>query len=115
MRGAVVEWLERLAVVRKVAGSSPARAKRLENSHCPPSSEWVPVSLQRRLKAAKGEDWAPPFTCRAQDTMGLKHPIAPTAIRLRAPLPPLPYLYYISVRSFFSFFLFFFFFLDAFI
>ena len=41
-RGAVVEWLERLAVVRKVAGSSPARAKRLENSHCPPSSEWVP-------------------------------------------------------------------------
>ena len=41
MRGAVVEWLERLAVVRKVAGSSPARVKRLENSHCPPSSEWV--------------------------------------------------------------------------
>ena len=34
--------LERLAVVRKVAGSRPARAKRLENSHCPPSSEWVP-------------------------------------------------------------------------
>ena len=30
MRGAVVEWLERLAVVWKVAGSSPARAKRLE-------------------------------------------------------------------------------------
>ena len=26
-RGAVVEWLERLTVVRKVAGSSPARAK----------------------------------------------------------------------------------------
>ena len=42
LRGAVVEYLERLAVVRKVAGSSPARAKRLENSHCPPSSEWVP-------------------------------------------------------------------------
>ena len=42
MRGAVVEWLERLAVVRKVAGSSPAQAKRLENSHCPLSSEWVP-------------------------------------------------------------------------
>ena len=41
-RGAVVEWLERLAVVRKVAGSSPARVKRLENSLCPPSSEWVP-------------------------------------------------------------------------
>ena len=41
LRGAMVEWLERLAVVRKVAGSSPARAKRLENSHCPPSSEWV--------------------------------------------------------------------------
>ena len=32
LRGAVVEWLERLAVVRKVADSSPARAKRLENS-----------------------------------------------------------------------------------
>ena len=33
MRGAVVEWLECLAVVRKVAGSSPTRAKRLKNSH----------------------------------------------------------------------------------
>ena len=41
-RGAMVEWLEHLAVVWKVAGSSPTRAKRLENSHCPPSSEWVP-------------------------------------------------------------------------
>ena len=40
--GAVVESLERLAVVRKVAGSSPARDQRLENSLCPPSSEWVP-------------------------------------------------------------------------
>ena len=39
---AVVEWLERLAVVRKAAGSSPARAKRLENFLCPPSIEWVP-------------------------------------------------------------------------
>ena len=67
----MVEWLERLAVVRKVAGSSPARAKGLENSHCAPSSKWVPDQLQGRLKAAKGEDWAPPFTCRAQDTMGL--------------------------------------------
>ena len=27
MKGAVVEWLEHLAVVRKVAGSRPARAK----------------------------------------------------------------------------------------
>ena len=27
--------------------------------------------LQARLKAAKGEDLAPPFTCRAQDMMGL--------------------------------------------
>ena len=42
VRGAMVEWLERLAVVRKVAGSSPARAKWLENSHSPPSSKWVP-------------------------------------------------------------------------
>ena len=40
-RGAVVEWLERLALVRKVTGSSPTRAKILENSHCPPSSKWV--------------------------------------------------------------------------
>ena len=31
----MVEWLEeRLAVVRKVEGSSAARAKRLENSDC---------------------------------------------------------------------------------
>ena len=41
MKDAVVEWLVRLVVVRKVAGSSPARVKRLENSHCPPSSKWV--------------------------------------------------------------------------
>ena len=41
-RGAVVEWLERLAVVWKIAGSSHALAKRLENSHCPRSSKWVP-------------------------------------------------------------------------
>ena len=34
-----------------------------------------------------GEDLVPPFTCHAQDTIGLYHPIAPTAIRLRAPLP----------------------------
>ena len=65
----MVEWLERLAVVRKVAGSSPTWAERLKNSHCPPSSEWVP-DFPGRLKAAKGEDLAPPFTCRAQDTMG---------------------------------------------
>ena len=63
-------WLECLAVVRKVTGSSPARAKRLENSHCPPSSEWVPYQLQGRLKVVKGEDWALPFTCCVQDTMG---------------------------------------------
>ena len=40
--GALVEWLERLAVLWKVTGSSPARVKRLENSHCPSSREWVP-------------------------------------------------------------------------
>ena len=40
-RGAIFEWLESSSVMRKVAGSSPARAKRLKNSHCPPSSEWV--------------------------------------------------------------------------
>ena len=51
----MIVWLEHLAVVRKVAGSS----------------KWVPDKLQRRLKAAKEEDWAPPFTCGAQDTMGL--------------------------------------------
>ena len=49
VRGAVVEWLERLAVVRKVAGSRPARAKRLESSHCPPSSEWVPGARFTKL------------------------------------------------------------------
>ena len=47
MRSAVVAWLERLVVVRKVSGSSPARAKRLENSHYPPSGEWVGSSPAR--------------------------------------------------------------------
>ena len=41
MRGAVVEWLECLAVVRKIAGSSPAQAKDWK-THCQPSGEWVP-------------------------------------------------------------------------
>ena len=41
MRGAMIEWLEHLAVVQKVADSNPAGAKRLENSHYLPSSEWV--------------------------------------------------------------------------
>ena len=57
MRGAVVEWLERLTMVRKVAGSSAARAKRLENSNF--------------YTAANGYDLAPPFICRVQDTMEL--------------------------------------------
>ena len=58
-------------MVRKVTVSSPAQAKRLENSRCPPSSEWIPDSFQGSLKAAKGEVWALPFTWRAQDMMGL--------------------------------------------
>ena len=37
-RGTMVEWLEHFAVVWKVTGSSPAQAKKLENSHCPPGS-----------------------------------------------------------------------------
>ena len=36
----MVEWLERFAMV-KIADLSPARAKRLENSKCPPTSEWI--------------------------------------------------------------------------
>ena len=36
----MVEWLERLAVVHKVTGSSPALAKRLYNSDCPPGT-WL--------------------------------------------------------------------------
>ena len=41
LRDVVVLWLERLAVVQKIAGLSPTQAKRLEN-FCPLSSEWVP-------------------------------------------------------------------------
>ena len=33
-------------------------------------------------RAAKGEGWAPPFICCAQDTMGLLTPTSSTAIRL---------------------------------
>ena len=56
--------------------------KKTENSHCPPSSECVPDQLQGRLNAAKGEDWAPPFICLVQDTMGSN-----------TSLPRRPYLY----------------------
>ena len=45
--------------------------RRLENSHCRPSSKWVPFLELGKDKAAKGEGWAPPFISRAQDTVGL--------------------------------------------
>ena len=42
----VIERLECLSVKRKIAGSSPARAKRLEeNSHCPPS-KWYLINFR---------------------------------------------------------------------
>ena len=34
----------------------------------------VAGKLQVRLTAANGEDWAPPFKCCTQETMGLVHP-----------------------------------------
>ena len=61
MRGAVVEWLECLAAERKVAGSSSAWAKKLENSHCSPSSEWVPDLTSKKVKGSKRRGLDPAF------------------------------------------------------
>ena len=67
--GAMVEWLERLGYGaesrRKVefeAGLCHATTVKL----CQPSSKWVPVSNQRRIRQRKERD----ALC-AQDTMGL--------------------------------------------
>ena len=83
MRGAVVEWLLRLTVVRKVAGWSPARAKRLEKSHCSPSIEWV----SEKVTGGERRELGPAFQmpCPKQD--GALTSIAPTVIRVRAPSP----------------------------
>ena len=62
-RGAVIEWLERSTVVRKVSGLSLAQV-----------NDWktltVHQAVNRRLKAGKREEWVPPFKCCAQDRMG---------------------------------------------
>ena len=51
MRGAVVEWLEQLdhdvESRRKIVSSRLGfTMRRLENSLCPPSSEWVPFRIR---------------------------------------------------------------------
>ena len=45
--------------------------RRLENSLCQLSSKWVPFFELGKAKAAKGEEWAPPFISCAQDTVRL--------------------------------------------
>ena len=54
MRGAVVEWFEQLGhgaeSRRKVVS---LRLRQLENSHCQPSSKWVPFSNSGRLRQRK--------------------------------------------------------------
>ena len=75
MRGAVVEWLERLGFgaesCRKVVSSRLGFAMRqLENflSAQPLHGYFFESGKD---KAAKGEGWAPPFISCAQDTVGL--------------------------------------------
>ena len=75
-RGAVVEWLEWLGYGaesrRKVAGSRLGLAivlRGLENSFCQTGSKWVPFFELGKDEAAKGEGWASPFICSAQDTV----------------------------------------------
>ena len=68
-------------VVRSLAGGAEGRmfesprAKRLKISECPPRSEWIHDKLQGRLKAAKGENWAPPITCVPKTRWGSNTPL----------------------------------------
>ena len=68
----MVEWLERFAVVRKVASSNPARAKRLEICHCPPSSKWVPIT-SGKVKGGERRGLGPAFhmSCPRHDGVPL--------------------------------------------
>ena len=68
----MVEWLERFAVVRSQV-RIPLGPKDWKSVTVHPAANGD-LSLQGRLKAAKGEDWVPPFTCRAQDTTGFHCP-----------------------------------------
>ena len=60
-------WLEHLAVVQKVAGSTLLGPK---DSVHPVANGYLKTSWNL-LKAVKGEDWTMPFTCHAEDRMGL--------------------------------------------
>ena len=68
--GAVVKWYERLAVVRKVAGSSPARAEDWETLTATQQRMGTWLTLGK-VEGGERRDWVPPFTCRAKDTMRL--------------------------------------------
>ena len=85
-RGAVVKWLERLAVVRKVAGSSPARSKDWKTLTDHPAVNGYLINFregQRRRKERIGPRQSHAVPKIRWDST--THPIAPTAIRLRAP------------------------------
>ena len=74
-RSAVAEWLEWLGYSaesrREVVSLNLGYAmRRMENSHCEPSSKWVPFFESGKDKTEKGEGWDPPFISYAQDTVG---------------------------------------------
>ena len=75
----MVEWLEHLAVVGKVAGSSPALTVH-------PAANRYLINFREGQIWRKGKNFTPPFTCRVQGTMWILQPIAPTANRLGGPL-----------------------------
>ena len=54
---ALVKWLRALGCGAEGRRFESRLGQRLENPHCPPSSEWVPDKLQGRLKAWKERIW----------------------------------------------------------
>ena len=50
-------------------------------------------------KAAKGQEWVPPFINCAQDTVELLTPTAHTAIRLGKPLPFISFTIFFQERG----------------
>ena len=56
----MVEWLEYLTSVQKVAGSNPTGAETGKHSMFTQQGMVIRLSL-RRIKAVKGDDWTPCF------------------------------------------------------
>ena len=58
-------------VVRALGCGAEGRLEKVAGSSLGAKTGKLSLSTKQRLKAAKGKDWVPPYTCRATGTMGL--------------------------------------------